>query len=359
MAKRKAVEAPSSDKTADELKRDIEAIASGKPEPEETPEPAEGESETPAPAEPEPEDKPDVVERPDVDPNTGLGLLYPEPEEKTEPEESPEGKPEPAETGEATPPPDIPDDLRERFKSVDDFWKSYRHMESAFTQERQQASAREAEKQALADRLARLEGAFQERDKQATAEATQPTEEQIAELAQSDPAAYARWLAQVAEARANERVSKLEEQISLERNQRMIQERQDYALKQIPEIRAVHEAKGDTSKMDPDHLEFARRYTTVLDKYPDMTSTTDKMDLAANAVRMQMLREQTEKRKATAQPGAAKPKPRGAKPKSGDVFLESASGRTAATGSLDLKRANAAEIRKRLKEEGIPTVERG
>lgn len=308
---------------------------------------AEAPAQDPTPVQPEPETQPEVSapapedDRPKYDDSTGLPLLY---ESVTEPSpetaaSEPEAKPKIG-----------------TFKTPEAVFDAYDSLRRVYDKEQNENRDLKGELQSLREQMAEIRGGLNAmRQPEPEPRAPEPTQEQLAEWVTENPAAYARWVEERAVNRAEARVGVIEEQLETERATRIQRERADFALRAIPEIRAVAEARGDESKMERGHIEFVQRYTTLIQQFPDMAQSNEKMEMAANAVRQKLYQERTEADRTRPARSAAKP-PQSAKE---DVYLESASGRAATTPKAMAANMTASEIRRKLIESGMPVIDRG
>jgi hypothetical protein len=242
----KGIESTGQDRrSADELKSEIDKLTGD--EPVQAPEQAE----TPGPPEPavqptEPEPGQIDIDKLEEDLDTGLKLIHPD-----KPEPAPEeDKPVAPETPPA-PEPELPEEVRAHgFKSVEDVYKSYNEIRRVADSERDKGRTRDEELAKIKEELAFLRGQAATSPQVAPPQ-PQVTKEQLDEAYQNDPIGTTNWLLQQQEARAEARINALQEKMREEQNARAIEDRQRFAVTQIPELRALHEVGGDPAKADP------------------------------------------------------------------------------------------------------------
>jgi hypothetical protein len=241
------------------------------------------------------------------------------------------------------------------FKTPEAVFEAYENLRRVYDKEQNENRDLKGDIQSLREQVAEMRGAVNVLNKPEPApQEPEYTQEQIAEWLAQDPAGYANWVAEQASKKADARVRSVEEQLAFERTSRLQQERTQFALANIPELRAVADAGGDQAKMEPGHVDFVQRYTTLIEKYPDLVQSNEKMEIAANAVRMTIHQERAKTEQTRAPKSPAKP-PQPA----GDVFLESTSGRAATTPTKRAADMTAAELRRQLIDGGTPVLDRG
>ena len=328
-------------RSAAEIKAEIETAETEAPPQVVTPDRAEPETQP----EPTPEPAP---ERPTHDKATDLPLVYGNEEVEPAPEPEPAPEAEPV-ASEAEAEPKIG-----TFKTPEAQNEAYENLRRVYDKEQNVNRDLKGDVQSLREMVARLEGNVTAlRQPDPAPQEPEPTSEQIADLANQDPAAYANWVANRAVQKADARVQSVEDRLAFSEKSRMQEARTQFVKDNIPELSAVITANGDESKMDPDHVDFAQKFVTLLDRFPDMANSDGKLEEAANAVRGRMLKERTQTTRMRVPKSPAKP-PQPV----GDVFLESTSGRAASTERKAIGKATAAEIKRQLIEDGVPVIDR-
>ena len=288
------------------------------------------------------EETPEVqTEEAAVDEDSGLPLkqrVAPEPE--TAPEKEPsEPKSEPAGV--------TPEDQafldRHGFKTMEDAGKSWLSASKELNQE--QAKRNELEGQLtdqgkqIAELRGYVQGAFEPEQE------PQLTDEQLSEL-MSDPRRYNAYLVEQSTKSLRETMGKevevLRDSVELEKTRALYTERAAFALKNIPELRAIQssEEKGETP--DPQYVEFGQELTTIIRTYPDMAQDNTKLVMAGEIARARV----TARRSKASTPPVVTGKVKGKS--TGDVYVESAKGSTPSPSSKKFADMTADEMEKSL-----------
>ncbi len=295
------------------------------------------------PDEPATEETPKVQteEAPELDIDSDLPLkkrAAPDPEPAPEPEPS-EVKVEPSEVA--------PEDQafldRHGFKTMADAGKSWLSASKELNQE--QAKRNELEGQLtdqgkqIAELRGYVQGAFEPEPE------PQLTDEQLSEL-MTDPRRYNAYLVEQSTKSLRETMGKevdtLRDSVELERTRALVNERKDFALREIPELRAIQAAEEKGETPDPQYVEFGQELTTLIRTYPDMAQDNEKLVMAGEIARARV---STRRAKASTPPvvtGKVKGKP------AGDVYVESAKGSTPSPASKKFADMTASEMEKSL-----------
>ena len=275
------------------------------------------------PEEPTAEETPEVQkeEAPELDVSSGLPLKErPVPEPETAPD------PEPSEVkvgpSEATPEDQAFLD-RHGFKTMADAGKSWLSASKELNQEQAKRNELEGRVSGQEQELARLkgyvEGAFEQEPE------PQLTDEKLSEL-MSDPRQYAQHLEEQLTRKFDERYGKqvesLRDSVELEKNRALYTERASFALKNIPELRAIQAAEEKGEKPDPQYVEFGQELTAIIRTYPDMAQDNTKLVMAGEIARARV----TARRSKASTPPVVTGKVKGKT--TGDVYVESAKGST-------------------------------